>query len=49
MKKCDPTSLILIEQGEEGKSITRFEDPVLKTLIEVAFPIFDTTCSPNIF
>ena len=27
VKKDDPTSLILIEQGEEGKSIAMFEEP----------------------
>ena len=26
IKKDDPTSVILIEQGEEGKSIAIFED-----------------------
>ena len=33
VKKDDPTSVILIEQGEEGKSIAMFEDPVVKSLI----------------
>ena len=34
VKKDDPTSVILIEQGEEGKSIAMFEDPAVKPLIE---------------
>ena len=33
VKKDDPTSVILIEQGEEGKSIAMFQDPVVKPLI----------------
>ena len=33
IKKDDPTSVILIEQGKEGKSITMSEDPALKSLI----------------
>ena len=32
VKKNDPTSVILIEQGEEGKSIVMFEDPAEKPL-----------------
>ena len=36
LKKDDPTSVILIEQGEEGKSIAMFEDPAVKALIESA-------------
>ena len=34
VKKDDPTSVILIEQGEEGKSKAMFEDPAVKPLIE---------------
>ena len=34
IKKDDPTSVFLIEQGEEGKSIAMFEDPAVKPLIE---------------
>ena len=33
VKKDDPTSVILIEQGESGKSIAMFEDPAMKALI----------------
>ena len=33
VKKDDPTSVILIEQGEEGKSTVMFEDPAVKPLI----------------
>ena len=35
VKKNDPTSVILIEQGEEGKSIAMFEDPAVKPLMRV--------------
>ena len=34
VKKDDPTSVILIEQVEAGKSIVMFEDPAVKILIE---------------
>ena len=40
VKKEDPTSIILIEQGEEGKSIAMFEDPSVKPLIESAGHIY---------
>ena len=43
VKKDDPTSVILIEQGEEGKSIARFNDPAVKPLIEGAGHIYDST------
>ena len=33
VRKDDPTSAILIEQGEAVKSIDMFEDPVVKLLI----------------
>ena len=33
VKKDDPTSVILIEQGAEGKSISMFQDPAVKPLI----------------
>ena len=33
VKKDDPTNVILIEQGEEVKSIAMFEDPAVKPLI----------------
>ena len=41
VKKDDPTSVILIEQGQEGKSIGMFEDPAVKPLIESAGHIYD--------
>ena len=41
VKKEDPTSVILIEQGEEGKSIAMFEDPEVKLLIEGSRYIYD--------
>ena len=40
---------ILIEQGEEGKSIAMFEDPVLKPLIESAGHIYDSTVISSYF
>ena len=43
VKKDYPTSVILIEQGEECKSIAKFEDPVVKPLIEGADHIYDST------
>ena len=49
LKKDDPTSVILIEQGEEGKSIAMFEDPAVKTLIEKAGHIYDSTFITNYF
>ena len=41
VKKEDPTSVILIEQGEEGKSIAMFEDPLVKPLSESDVHIYD--------
>ena len=41
VKKDDPTSVILIEQGEEGKSNAMFEDRVVKPVIESAGYIYD--------
>ena len=47
--KDDPTSVILIEQGEEGKSISMFEDPAVKPLIESAGHIYDSTVISSYF
>ena len=49
VKKDDPTSVILIEQGEEGKSIAMFEDPSVKPLIESAGHIYDSTVISSYF
>ena len=49
VKKNDPTSVILIEQGEEGKSISMFEDPIVKPLIESAVYIYDSTIISSYF
>ena len=49
VKKEDPTSVILIEQGEEGKSIAMFEDPAVKPLIESAGHIFIQPLLPVTF
>ena len=43
VKKDDPTSVILIEQGAEGKSIAMFKDPEFKPLIESTGHIYDLT------
>ena len=43
VKKNDQTSVILIEQGEAGKSIAMFEDPAVKPLIESAVHIYNST------
>ena len=49
VKKADPTSVILIEQGEEGKSIAMFKDPEVKPLIESAGHIYDSTVISSYF
>ena len=49
VKKEDPTNVILIEQGEEGKSIAMFKDPVVKPLIESAGHIYDSTVISTYF
>jgi len=43
LKKDDPTSVILIEQGKEGKAIAMFKDPAVKPLIESAGHIYEST------
>jgi len=47
--KDDPTSVILIEQGEEGKAIAMFKDPAVKPLIESAGHIYDSTVISSYF
>ncbi len=49
VKKHDQTSVILIEQGEEGKAIAMFEDPSVKPLIESAGHIYDSTVISSYF
>ena len=49
VKKDDPTSVILIEQGEEGKSIDMFQDPEVKPLIESAGHIYSSTVISSYF
>ena len=49
LKKDDPTSVILIEMDEEGKSITMFEDPAVKTLIAITGHIYDSTFISSYF
>ena len=48
-QKDDPTSVILIEQGEEGKSITMFKDPEVKSLIESADHIYNSIVMSSYF
>ena len=49
VKKDDPTSVILIKQGEEGKSIAMFKDPAVKPLIEGAGHIYDSNFISSYF
>ena len=49
IKKDDPTNVILIEQGEEGKSIAMFKDPAVKPLIESAGHIYESTVITSYF
>ena len=49
VKKDDPTSVILIEQGEEGKSIAMFKDPAIKPLIESEGHIYDLSVISSYF
>ena len=49
VKKDDPTSVILIEQGEEVKSIAMFKDPAVKPLIEGAVHIYGSTVMSSYF
>ena len=49
IKKDAPSSEILFEQGEEGKSIAMFEDPAVKPLIESAGHIYDSTVMASYF
>ena len=49
VKKDDPTSIILIEQGEESESKVMFEDPEVKPLIEGAGHIYDSTIISSYF
>jgi len=49
LNKDDPTSVIIIEQGEEGKSIAMFKDPEVKPLIESAGHIYDSTVISSYF
>tara|TARA_A100001388_G_scaffold220592_1_gene171257 strand:- start:391 stop:669 length:279 start_codon:yes stop_codon:yes gene_type:complete len=47
--KDDQSSVILIEQGEEGKAIAMFNDPAVKPLIESAGHIYDSTVISSYF
>ena len=43
VKKEDPSSVVVIEQAEEGKSIAIFSNPEVRPLIEEARHIYDST------
>ena len=49
VNKDDQTSVIFLEQGEEGKSKAMFEDPEVKILIESAGHIYYSTNSSSYF
>ena len=49
VKKDDPTSVILIKQGEEGKSISMFKDLAVKLSIESAGHIYNWTVISSYF
>jgi len=49
VKKADSSSVILIEQGEEGKSIAMFKGPAVKPLIESAGHVYDSTVISSYF
>ena len=42
-KEEDPSSDVVIEQAEEGKSIAMFSNPEVRPLIEEAGHIYDST------
>ena len=43
INKEDPSSAVVIEQAEEGKSIAMFSNPEVRPLIEQAGHIYDST------
>ena len=43
INKEDPSSAVVIEQAEEGKSIAMFSNPEVRPLIEEAGHIYDST------
>ena len=43
INKEDPSSAVVIEQAEEGKSIAMFSNPEVRPLIEEAGDIYDST------
>ena len=43
INKEDPSSAVVIEQAEEGKSIAMFSNPEVRPLIEKAGHIYDST------
>ena len=49
LKKGAPTSVIVSEQGEAGKSKAMFEDAAVKPLIESAGHIYDSTVISSYF
>ena len=49
IKKEDPSSAVVIEQAEEGKSIAIFSKPEVRPLIEEAGHIYDSTVITTYF
>ena len=49
VKKDDPTSLIPLKQGKEGKSIIMLKDPEVKPLIESAGHIYNSIVMSSYF
>ena len=43
VQKEDQSSAVVIEQAEEGKSIAMFSNPEVRSLIEEAGHIYDST------
>ena len=49
VKKDDPSSVILIEQGEAGKSTAMFEDPAVQPSIENVGLLYDSLIISSYF
>ena len=47
IKKEDPSSAVVIEQAEEGKSIAMFSNHEVRPLIEEVAHIYDSTVITN--
>ena len=47
VKKEDPSSSVVIEQSDEGKSIAMFSNPEVRALIEDAGHIYDSNVTTS--